>query len=224
MGLYSSYNLGLRNLVLLFAKAPVAGRVKTRLAAEYGEEIVVRLHEAFVLDVAARAASRYAIELYTDVETDAWPELVCPRGVQSQGDLGDRLFTALSESLARDWDRVAVLGTDAPDLPESHIAELFVPDADVCLGPAADGGFWGIACGRVEEGMFEGVPWSSQQTLAATESACRKCGLSVAHAPPWADVDVADDLARVGASCSLDPRGPTANLLRKLHLLRPGSG
>jgi len=208
-------------LVILFGRAPIAGRVKTRLATEYGDAVALRLHQVFVLDVAARASSRFPIELHTDVATDAWPELACPRRLQCQGDLGERLFAALCDALSRGWKRVAVLGTDAPDLPETHIAGLFTPDADVCLGPAEDGGFWGIACRRLAAGMFEGVPWSSPQALAATEAACKNRSLTVTRAAWWADVDVPADLTRLAASGALAPRGPTARVLRELHLLSP---
>lgn len=213
----------MRNLVVLFAKAPIAGRVKTRLAKEYGDVVALGLHRAFVLDVAARASSRWPIELHTDLETDAWPTLTCPRRLQCPGNLGARLHAALEEALARGWERVAVLGTDAPDLPAPHIVQLFEPDADVCLGPAEDGGFWGVACRRVAAGMFEGVPWSSPHTLAASVAACRASGLSVAMAPRWADVDEPADLLRVAASSSLEPAGATAKLFRELHLPDSGS-
>jgi hypothetical protein len=205
-------------LIVLFAKAPISGRVKTRLAKEYGDAVALGLHQAFVLDAAARASSNWPIELHTDVETDAWPTLTCPRRLQRPGDLGVRLYAALEEALARGWERVAILGADAPDLPAAHIAHLFEPDADVCFGPAEDGGFWGVACRRVAAGMFEGVPWSSPQTLAASVAGCRASALNVALAPWWADVDEPADLLRVAASSSLEPAGPTSKLLRELHL------
>ncbi len=209
----------MRNLAILFARAPVAGRVKTRLAAGVGAETAARLHHAFVRDVAARAAARYPIELHLDEMTSAWPELKCPRRLQSSGDLGARMFTALGGALARGYERVAILGTDTPDLPESHIVELFNGDCDVGLGPAADGGFWGICCGRIVDTMFDGVPWSSEHTFKRTQAACRRGGLSVSFAPLWVDVDEPIDLQRLAASATLDLAGPTANELRKLNLL-----
>lgn len=212
----------MRHLVVLFAKAPISGRVKTRLAKEYGDAVALDLHRVFVLDAAARASSGWPIELHTDADTDAWPTLTCPRRLQCPGDLGARLHAALEEALARGWERVAILGTDAPDLPAAHIARLFDADADVCLGPAEDGGFWGIACRRVAAGMFEGVPWSSPHTMAATVQACRASGLSVALAPWWADVDEPADLVRLAASASLESAGAMTKLLPELHL--PDSG
>lgn len=213
----------MRNLVVLFSRAPLLGLVKTRLAKHLGAEAARRLHQAFVLDVAARASSCFPIELHTDIETDAWPEITCPRRLQRPGDLGVRMLAALEEALARGWERVAILGADAPDLPASHILHLFDSDADVCLGPAEDGGFWGVACRRAAAGMFAAVPWSSPRTLDATVAACGNSGLSVALAPLWADVDEPADLARLASSPTLAPLGATAKLLQELHLRDSGS-
>jgi len=208
----------LRNLIILFARAPLRGLVKTRLAKHFGADVALRLHQAFVLDVAARAAACLPIELHTDVATDAWPELRCPRRLQRPGELGVRMHAALEEALARGWERVAIVGTDAPDLPASHIVSLFDQDADVCLGPAEDGGFWGVACRRVSAGMFEAVEWSSPRTLEATVAACGRSALSVVLAPSWADVDEPADLLRLAARPSLALHGATAKLLRELNL------
>jgi rSAM/selenodomain-associated transferase 1 len=206
-------------LVILFARAPVAGQVKTRLAAGVGAEAAARLHTAFVRDVAARASARFPVELHLDEPTSAWPEIVCPRRLQTPGDLGARMLQALADALARGFERVAILGTDAPDLPEAHIEELLQEETDVRLGPAQDGGFWGISCKRIVDTMFDGVPWSSMRTLEATEAACRHGGLSVSHASVWADVDEPIDLQRLATSASLDLAGPTAYELRALNLL-----
>jgi rSAM/selenodomain-associated transferase 1 len=197
----------------------VAGRVKTRLAASLGAETAALLHQAFVRDMAARAASRYPIELHLDEVTSAWPELDCPPRLQTPGDLGARLKTAMGNALAQGIENVAVVGTDAPDLPAAHLDDLFDGNSDVRLGPAEDGGFWGICCRRIVDTMFNGVPWSSARTLERTQAACRRGGLSVSLAARWADVDEPVDLKRLAASPSLDPEGPTAGELRKLKLL-----
>ena len=206
-------------MVILFARAPVAGQVKTRLAAGVGAEAAARLYTAFVRDVAARASGRFSVELHLDEPTSAWPEIDCLRRLQPAGDLGVRMMQALAEALARGFERVAILGTDAPDLPEAHIDELLQGESDVRLGPAEDGGFWGICCRRIVDTMFDGVPWSSTRTLEATEAAFRHGGLSVSLASVWADVDEPIDLQRLAASASLDLAGPTAVELRALNLL-----
>ncbi len=205
--------------MILFARAPVAGRVKTRLAAGVGMEWAARLHEAFVRDVYARIVIRFPVELHLDEPTSAWPEIDCPRRLQHSGDLGQRMRLALADALARGWRRVLILGTDTPDLPLAHASELLDDESEVRLGPAADGGFWGIACTRIVDTMFDGVPWSSPHTLEATETACRRSGLTCSRGLLWSDVDQPADLSRLAASISLDRAGPTAGILRELNLL-----
>jgi rSAM/selenodomain-associated transferase 1 len=205
--------------VIVFARAPIPGRVKTRLAAGVGADAAARLHEAFVRDVAARASARFPVELHLDEPTSAWPELAFPRRVQQSGDLGDRMRHALGEALARGFEQAAILGSDAPDLPEAYIAGLFEGESDVRMGPAADGGFWGICCRRIADTMFDGVPWSSSRTLEAAQEACGRSGLSISLASLWTDVDEPSDLRRLAASATLNPAGPTARELQDLKLL-----
>ena len=69
--------------------------------------------------------------------------------------------------------------------------------ADVALGPCEDGGYYAIACRRTHPRMFDGVTWLSAETLAQTEEAARRCGLSVERGPGWYDVDRPEDLLRL---------------------------
>ena len=218
MRVLSFYNFILRQLVILFAKAPVAGRVKTRFGAAIGMGWAARFHSAFAADTAARAAERYRIELHTDVAGNAWPEINAERRLQCDGPLGQRMYTALDDALRRGWEQVAILGSDAPDLPAGHLNAIFASGADVALGPAEDGGYWGICCRRVAAGMFDGVEWSTPRALAGTVAACERAGLSVSCGPVWPDVDELADLRRLASSDSFDPRGATAKLLAEYWL------
>jgi glycosyltransferase A (GT-A) superfamily protein (DUF2064 family) len=203
--------------VVVFAKAPRRGLVKTRLRLD--PALALRLHDAFVRDTVALArAFSSDVELSTDVETDAWSDLAVARSVQAPGDLGARLLAALDAAFARDARPVLILGSDSPALPASHLDSLlalvadaaevpravdvpFAADvplaADVALGPAVDGGFWGILCRRAHPALFEGVEWSSARTLATARAAAERAGLTVALGPEWYDVDEPADLARL---------------------------
>jgi rSAM/selenodomain-associated transferase 1 len=182
--------------VVVFAKAPRRGLVKTRLRLD--PALALRLHDAFVRDTVALArAFSGDVELCTDVETDAWRDLAVARGVQAPGDLGARLLAALNAAFARDARPVLVLGSDSPALPAAHLDSLLALAADVALGPAADGGFWGILCRRAHPALFEGVEWSSARTLETARAAAERAGLTVALGPEWYDVDEPADLARL---------------------------
>jgi len=181
-------------LVILFAKAPVAGRVKTRLGLEASR--AARLHEAMVRDTLAMLRALDAeLELHTDVATDAWAEFAVPRKLQAAGDLGARMLAALEAGR-----QVMIVGSDAPTLPLGHLEWLLASSADVALGPAEDGGYYAISCRRIHQRMFAGVEWSTRRTLEQTVAAAEACGLSVELGPVWFDVDSPEDLARLCAA------------------------
>lgn len=209
------YNPSVRPSIILFAKAPVPGRVKTRLRG-LSPALAARLHAAFVRDAFEMLRSfepRADLELHTDVFTDEWNDLEVARFLQAGGDLGDRLLAALQAGLAAGRPQVIIVGSDAPTLPACHVARLLDSAADVMLGPAEDGGFYAIACRRTDPRMFAGVAWSGPQTLADTVKAAKACGLSVELGEPWFDVDTIEDLRRLAASLSL-PRHTAAWLAR----------
>jgi rSAM/selenodomain-associated transferase 1 len=185
-------------LIVLFAKAPTPGRVKTRLGVD--PERAAELHSAFVRQTLFMLDSFRGIadvELSTDEPTQAWGDFPVARSVQCSGHLGERIYAAAERALAAGRPRVVILGSDSPGLPAAHIRTLLASPADVCLGPVEDGGFYAIACGRTAPAMFAGVRWSTGAALSDTVRALKDCGLSVELGPAWFDVDRPEDLTRL---------------------------
>jgi uncharacterized protein len=198
----------MRPVIILFAKAPVPGRVKTRLQPDLTPEQSAGLHRAFVrdtLDMLQGMAPVADLELHTDTSTDAWKDVEVARQLQVAGDLGARMYHALHRGLEAGRPRAMIVGSDAPTLPAAHLAELLHLDADVSIGPSEDGGYYAIAARRVEPLMFAGVEWSASQACAGTVAACRACGLTVAMGKTWFDVDTTAELPRLAASPALPP-------------------
>ncbi len=190
----------LRPLLILFAKAPIPGRVKTRLCPPLTPVEAADLHSALVMDTGdmlMALGSSVDMELSTDVPTDAWPGLAMTRSIQIEGYLGTRLFHALEQGLSAGRKIVMVLGSDSTGLPPAHVKELLRSTADVTLGPTPDGGFFSIACRAVRREMFAGVRWSSECTLADVVRQASSCGLTVTLGPSWFDVDVEADVLRL---------------------------
>ena len=188
--------------IAVFAKAPIPGRVKTRLAVTLGAEEAARLHERMVSTLVLRlieAANRLGcdVELHTDTLTDAWAGLAVSRALQVDGDLGARMLHALREGLDAGRTRMLILGGDVPTVPISHLEALLGADSDVALGPAEDGGYYAICCRKTHPEMFAGVAWSTSEACAQTASACRRAGLSVSFGLVWFDVDEPSDLDRL---------------------------
>jgi uncharacterized protein len=192
--------------MILFAKAPVPGAVKTRLAAAIGASRAAELHTAFVADMLEKlnAFKDFSdIELHTDIPTDAWNKLPVTRRLQAPGNLELKLFHALAEAFGEDRTHVIILGSDSPTLPRAHIQRLLDATADVAIGPCEDGGYYAIGCRRAHPDMFAGVEWSTGRVLEQTESALEMCGLSCERGEIWYDVDGPVDLARLMAEPEL---------------------
>ncbi len=213
-----------RPLLILFAKAPVAGRVKTRLCPPLTPVQAAGLHSALVqetIEMLSTFSDVADLELSSDSLSESWPGGTLSRSVQTAGDLGTRLLHALSGALTCGREVAMVVGSDSPGLPSSHIDALLESNADVTLGPTLDGGFFSIACRRVHARMFEEVRWSTGFTLDDVVRSVARCGLTIATGPAWFDVDVEEDLERMLQMSNL-PRH-TARWSKEYQELRSGS-
>jgi glycosyltransferase A (GT-A) superfamily protein (DUF2064 family) len=150
---------------------------------------------------------------FEDLLADFAPVVFLP---QTTGDLGHRLAAA-----SQQYDRVLFLGADSPDVPQPHLetALRLTAEADVCLGPTGDGGYWCLGLGqRVEAGrLLSNIPWSSGKELAATCSRARELGYDVRMASLWPDVDRAADLERMLHRLAASEDGEDRRLLERLQ-------
>lgn len=194
----------MRGTLIVFVKAPMAGRVKSRLARAIGAGRAAALYRvltALTLAEANKAGMRTVLAVDPPSALGCWRHL-WPRAFarvgQARGDLGRRLSAAI-RSAPR--GPVAVIGSDAPGLRARHLRAAFAAlgRADAVVGPAADGGFWllGLARRRAAPRLFEGVSWSSASALAEV-LASLPSGFSVARLQTLRDIDEAADLAAAG--------------------------
>jgi rSAM/selenodomain-associated transferase 1 len=189
-------------ILLVFLKYPEPGKVKTRLAAEFGAEAAARLYREWVTGVlrAVQAArpSMHLVGYYDGAPADRfteWSLLVDEWLPQPAGDLGTRLEAGFEWAHSRGGPVLAI-GTDCLDLHAFHLAAAVehLQNTDVVFGPASDGGYYLVGTRRHVAGFFDGVRWSSPHTLADHWERCRALGLSVAILPELADIDTAADL------------------------------
>lgn len=186
--------------LILFVKAPVAGRVKTRLAREVGAGRAAALfrHMLERVYVAARGPWRavLAIDPPSAIHLRAWPRNF-DRMAQGKGDLGPRMKGAFA---AFDGPTI-IIGADAPGVRTRHVRQAFraLGRHDAVFGPAADGGYWliGLSGRRSAPALFEGVRWSSEHALADTLKTL-PANFSVAYLETLQDIDEAKDLGALG--------------------------
>jgi hypothetical protein len=191
-----------RDVLLVFARTPAPGRVKTRLLSHLTPEQACALHVAMVEDTADLDFPGRRVILFSEEV----PPLSLPiaAGRQSDGDLGARLTAAIQEAHAR---RIVVIGSDTPHLPPERLTQALdaLDRADLVLGPAEDGGYYLIALRRFSPAIFEGVEWGSPRVLEQTRQAAARAGFSVELLAPFFDLDHWADLERL-RTCSGAPR------------------
>jgi len=209
--------------LVIFAKAPVPGQVKTRLCPPLTQDEAATLHGSFVLDTLERtkaviAKERLSIDRYIaclpSTSLVFFKILEERHGVrlldQVGDDLGQRMHRAFVDLFGRGYRQVFIVGTDVPTLPFSiyQQAVSLIESHDLVLGPASDGGYYLIGLKRPMPELFTDVPWSTTNVLAATRRNASTLGLTVGVLKEWRDVDVADDLRALIQDCAQDMKRP----------------
>ena len=173
--------------VLVFARPPLAGQVKTRLAATLGDDLALTIYRQLLTHTLEQvAASGRSLVLYAAAESDELARLARYYGgrlARQQGTgLGERMVRALSAELAG-AQAVLLLGSDCPGLAAQHLAQGFEALAcvDVVLGPATDGGFWAIGSRPLalwrRPDVFRGVRYGGPHARSDTLQRLRAQGV-----------------------------------------------
>ena len=193
------------NVLMVFAKAPIPGRVKTRLAEELGEVEAAEIYRELGLRTVRQLdGGSYRTVIYYD-PPDSVDEMRDWLGTedheylpQPEGDLGKRLIHAFEWGFS-EGELVCVVGTDILGLDASLIERAFSllsgsSGADAVLGPATDGGYYLLGLRQRAPGLFEGISWSTDRVLDESMKRAEDLGLSVKSLLPLADVDRAEDV------------------------------
>jgi hypothetical protein len=207
----------------IFVKHPVAGQVKTRLAAELGEERAAEIYAAFIADLVARfsqtaderylcftpetAAARQYFERLAAGAFDLWP--------QPEGDLGVRMQRFVEQHVNAAGNRVVVIGSDSPTLPREYVdrAGDELARVDCVLGPATDGGYYLMGMRDRVWPIFSNIEWSGRRVLEQTVTQIAQSGAKLALLPVWYDVDTPADLKMLaGHVGALAAAGSPVNL------------
>src|SRR5581483_10754991 len=228
---------GARCRVVVFARAPVPGRAKTRLVpalgAEGAAELAARLTEHSLR--AAKAARIGPVELWCAPDASHPFFAGCARRhgaalrPQGRGDLGARMHRALAAGTP-----AVLVGSDIPAMTPAYLraAARALARADVVLGPARDGGYVLIGLRRPQRSLFAGVSWGGPSVLERTRLRIARAGLRTRQLPPLFDVDRPEDLKRLppGAIDRESPPGEEQPMIRKVVYYsmkvpnRPGTG
>lgn len=188
--------------VVIFAKAPVPGKAKTRLVPALGKKGAARLARTMLADTVAqcRAAGLAGPELCATPHSDdaEWRGLL-PDGVrlsdQGEGDLGERLARA-AERVVAGGESVLLVGTDCPDLDAARLraAAERLATHDAVIHPAEDGGYVLLGIRRFDRSLFSGIAWSTASVAADTIARIESLGWSLFVGEALRDIDEPADL------------------------------
>jgi rSAM/selenodomain-associated transferase 1 len=205
--------------VIIFARAPRPGAVKTRLIPLLGAEGAAALHARLVKRAleTARAASLRPIELHgtPDINDPFFRscagDFAVALAAQAGGDLGARMLAAFESALAT-HSRALLLGSDCPALAASHLREAdraLREGTDAVFVPCEDGGYALIGLRRVDPRLFAGISWGGAAVMEETRARLRKLGWPWRELETLWDVDRPQDYERLLASGLLDSRRAT---------------
>ena len=194
----------MRNVrIVVFAKAPVAGQVKTRLIPSLGAQGAADLARRMLVRTLAQAVAAAAgpVELCVTAgpADPIWQSLDVPAGItwsdQGEGDLGMRMARAAQRTAAT-GEAVLLIGTDCPalDAGQLRMAAAALQHCDATLIPTADGGYVLLGLNRFHPTLFDGIEWSTGSVAQETRRRLAALHWSVREAPPLHDIDEPADL------------------------------
>lgn len=201
-------------LIVVFAKAPQAGKVKTRLAAAIGAEGAARLYGRLVEHAVATAiaADCGPVELHGSPGRHAFLRVLArgrglPLRRQAAGDVGARMYEAFRRGL-RSHARMVLIGSDCPALTAADLrrAARLLRSCDAVIAPAEDGGYPLIGLARNAPALFSGVAWSTAAVMAQTRHRLAALGWRWRELRTVWDVDRPGDLARLRGERLLERR------------------
>ncbi len=195
--------------LLVLARYPREGQVKTRLAATLGKDRALRIYRAMLLDSIDRFALIPAVRRWIFLsgcsEAEGHALAACAEqgrhftvAMQEGADLGARLTNAL-QTCGDSAGGFLILGGDSPTVPLDYLrrAGELLSSVPVVVGPALDGGYYLLALREARTDLFDEIEWGSRRVLDQTLS--RLPAPDYVLLPPWSDIDTAHDLARIRA-------------------------
>ncbi|MCL6414433.1 TIGR04282 family arsenosugar biosynthesis glycosyltransferase [Aestuariirhabdus sp. Z084] len=191
--------------LLLFAKPPVAGKVKTRLIPQLGAETATRVHEALLQHTASvfNRCQNVQKQLWAgfDLQHSAFSDPgfdVWSKHLQTQGDLGRRMQQAIEFNLQR-YDKVVITGSDCPVINPEYISAAFAAleeGAPIVFGPAEDGGYVLVGASENVPAIFENIDWGTEAVLQQSRQQLQQQGVAWKELETLWDVDHPEDVKR----------------------------
>ncbi len=188
----------MRDLLLIFTRNPELGKVKTRLAADVGQETALRIYET-LLHHTRSVTEQLRVDrqvLFSEVlEKDGiWRSSRFQKGLQRGNDLGDRMANAFADGFSRGYEKVVIIGTDLYGLQQKDLEDAFdtLDESEVVIGPAEDGGYYLLGMRSMRRELFSQKDWGTSRVLDQTLKDL--IGIPISLLRRQNDIDVLEDL------------------------------
>ncbi|MBN8588263.1 MAG: TIGR04282 family arsenosugar biosynthesis glycosyltransferase [Rhodothermia bacterium] len=216
----------MQTALLVFAKQPIPGAVKTRLTTLLTSEEAADLYTAFLKDALAQYATLGAdIRLYVAPPGNIPPEWL-PESVrvfhQKGKGLGERMLFAFLETFKAGYERIAIIGTDHPTLPTTFLEMAFEALKDrysMVIGPTDDGGYYLLGMNEWYPEVFENMTYSHPDVFEQTLGRMEETDATVTILPEWYDVDLPNDLSRLITDMAESPTQIAQNTRQFVKIL-----
>lgn len=187
-----------KNALIIFAKNPVLGKVKTRLARETGDEKALEIYK-LLLGNTYRQTKEIVCDKYLFLSDSTDKNIYdsnFKQMIQSGKDLGERMSNAFVNIFEKGFEKAIIIGTDCPELNSEIIYEAFdkLNEHDIVIGPAGDGGYYLIGLNKPDKSLFENIKWSSGEVLDMTKDKIKTSGKNYFLLKELNDIDEAKDL------------------------------
>lgn len=193
----------MNDFLIIFAKNPRPGKVKTRLIPHLTPKAAAELYKAFLIDIVNSThdlnCSKVIIAYTPSDAEEAFRSLIGGEVdyIQQKGrNLGGRMRNAFNRSFAGGAERVVIIGTDSPSLPITYIQKAFkmLKKTSVVIGPTFDGGYYLIGLSKPNDYIFTGIKWGTSKVFGQTLERINTVKESLCLLPPWYDIDTSKDL------------------------------
>lgn len=220
--------------LILFARDPVIGQVKTRLKTHLDDSSIFGLYRSFLDDSVEKISGVAGVDRFCGVYPAAvsgyFEQVALNREIvifaQQGRDLGERMKNALAKCFEEGYEKAVIIGSDSPSLPVAYIERAFASDKDLMIGPCTDAGYYLIGAKGKAPDIFTGVNWGTDSVLSETLVRIRRTGATLETLPVWYDVDRYADLLFLRTHldlldiCNMNEASATLDFLRQVDLQR----
>ncbi|MEE8329313.1 MAG: TIGR04282 family arsenosugar biosynthesis glycosyltransferase [Thermodesulfovibrionia bacterium] len=194
----------MKKALIVFAKTPVKGRIKTRLQPHLTPEKILNLYKSFITETMSRCLRLKDAEIflgsYPTKDNDFMKELTKKHNIKSFNqrgkNLGERFVNAFKDRFKQGYGKVVIIGSDSPLIPVENIKKAFLKltKNEFVLGPSCDGGYYLVGASKVIPEVFYNIPWDTGRVLNRTLGKLNSLDIRFSLLPFWYDIDTIEDL------------------------------